>query len=102
MPDEAEQSLRAIAELAGAAAAESSINDAGYSLMRFEQPQFVVAVFQLNATAFPTSFNVWDSLSEAQVATGDIKGAIQSCESVLALDPEFGPARERLRTLREQ
>ena len=50
-----------------------------------------VAIFELNAEAFPGSWNVWDSLGEALASAGRRDEAIRCYERALELDPGAGP-----------
>ena len=59
-----------------------------------------IAVFRLNAAAYPRSANAYDSLGEAYKTKGDREAAIQSYEKALALDPSQRSASEALRALR--
>ena len=60
-----------------------------------------MAVFRLNADAFPRSANVWDSLGEALLAAGRRDEGIASYRHALEIDPEFVSARQALERLGE-
>jgi len=55
----------------------------------------------LNAEAFPGSGNVWDSLAEAYMKSGDLKKAQETYEKVLVLDPANENAKEMLKKIKE-
>lgn len=55
----------------------------------------------LNAQAFPKSSNVWDSLAEAYMKSGDMKTAKRYYEKSLKIDPKNEGARENLKKINE-
>ncbi|MCB0375150.1 MAG: tetratricopeptide repeat protein, partial [Sinomicrobium sp.] len=83
---------------------ETQFNRAGYNLMGSSQMQGALFVFQLNAELFPGSANVWDSLAEAFMKSGNTAKAVEYYNKAIQLDPE-GPtgknAREILKTLQK-
>ncbi len=60
-----------------------------------------VQVFKLKADTFPESANVWDSLAEAYMKSGDAKNAQLNYEKALTLDPANQNAKEMLKKLKE-
>jgi cytochrome c-type biogenesis protein CcmH/NrfG len=60
-----------------------------------------IAVFNLNAEEFPESANVWDSLAEAYMKSGDMKLAEKDYEKSLALNPKNENAKDMLKKIRE-
>ncbi len=58
-----------------------------------------VAVFELNVSFYPGSWNAHDSLGEAQAALGRREEAIRSYERSLELNPDNGNARAALERL---
>ena len=81
---------------------ESDINAFGYSLLRGRQLNDAIAVFTLNAEAYPQSPNVYDSLGEAYMVAGDKEKAIGNYQKALALDPTMESAKQALKTLTGQ
>jgi hypothetical protein len=81
--------LRRARELLGAGGGtpslERSLNFSGYSLLALGRTADAVAVFQLNADAFPTSANVWDSLADGFEAAGDNAQALAASRKALDL-----------------
>lgn len=73
---------------------ESAVNALGYRFLRAERTDDAVAVFRLNARAFPESANVWDSLGEGLLAADDREGALEAYRRSLALDPDNENARD--------
>lgn len=79
---------------------ESEMNALGYYLLNARAAvDAAVAVFQLNAEAFPKSANVHDSLGEAYLASGDKERAARSYRRSLELDPNNKNAQDVLRKL---
>lgn len=79
---------------------EDSLNSFGYIVLE-KDAAGSVPIFQLNAELFPQSGNVWDSLGEAYLKSGDAKKAQESYEKSLALDPKNENARQALQKLKE-
>jgi dienelactone hydrolase len=63
------------------------LNRIGYEHLATADPQGAVQIFQLNATAFPDSPNVYDSLADAYLASGQKDLARQNAKKVLELLP---------------
>ena len=84
------------------ASTETEINSLGYQLLGAGRAEDAVAVFQLNADAYPESANVWDSLGDGYEAAGDIARAIASYARALQVDPGFAPSRANLTRLTSQ
>ena len=80
---------------------ERTLNQLGYLLLYGGQPQDAVTVFQRNVQEYPQSSNVYDSLGEAYMNTGQKDLAIANYEKSLQLDPKNQNAVERLKKLRE-
>jgi tetratricopeptide (TPR) repeat protein len=79
---------------------EVAVDSLGYELLAADRPDQAIAVFRLNAAAYPRSANAYDSLGEAYRIKGDREAAIRSYEKALALDPNRRSAADALRTLR--
>ncbi len=65
----------------------SSSSTTGYELLRGGKVDAAVAIFRLNADAFPKSANVYDGMGEAYMNHGDRALAIENYERSLALNP---------------
>ncbi|MDY7093414.1 MAG: SMP-30/gluconolactonase/LRE family protein [Acidobacteriota bacterium] len=72
------------------------LNLFGYGLLRGDQVDRALAVFELNAELFPQSFNVWDSLAEAHRKAGHREKAIELYRKSLELNPQNNNARAML------
>ena len=79
---------------------ERSLNNFGYELLE-KDAAAAVQVFLLNAQTFPKSTNVWDSLAEAYMKSGDLKTAKRYYEKSLKLDPKNESAKENLKKIKE-
>lgn len=81
---------------------EGSLNSFGYDLLEKKDTAGAIQVFKLNAETFPDSPNVWDSLAEAHMKSGDAKNAQLNYERALTLDPNNENAKEMLKKLKEE
>ena len=78
---------------------ENALNSAGYEFMRIEDYDHAIKVFQLNAKAYPNSFNVFDSLGEGLMKAGNKNEAIANYKKSLELNPENSNAKQMLAQL---
>lgn len=67
---------------------EQEINALGYELLEGKKLPEAIAVFDLNAEAFPASFNVYDSRGEAYMTAGDKVAAIRDYKKSVELNPQ--------------
>jgi len=79
---------------------EVAVNSLGYELVAAGRLDQAIAVFRVNAAAYPRSANAWDSLGEACLKKGDREAAIRSYEKALELNPGQQSAIDALRVLR--
>jgi imidazolonepropionase-like amidohydrolase len=79
---------------------ERALNQAGYALLAAGSTQDAIAVFQLNAEAYPASADVYDSLGEGYAEAGDVPRAIECYERALSMNPWNDNAASRLSALR--
>ena len=75
---------------------ETDMNVTGYVLLRADRTEEAIRAFLLNATAYPGSWNVWDSLAEAYAKAGNNARAIESYKKSLALNPGNLGARQMI------
>jgi tetratricopeptide (TPR) repeat protein len=80
---------------------EGSLNAFGYNVLQNKDVAGAIQVFKLNSETFPDSANVWDSLAEAYMKSGDSKNAQLNYEKALTLDPNNQNAKEMLKKLKE-
>jgi len=79
---------------------ENSLNNFGYEVMK-TNPAAAVEIFRLNAAQFPQSGNVWDSLAEAYMKSGNVKKAEEYYQRALARDATDQNAKDMLAKLKE-
>ncbi len=68
-----------------ALATEAEVNQYGYQLLGQKKVDEAIRAFEKNVKDHPASWNVWDSLAEAQALAGDAKRAIGNYEKALSL-----------------
>jgi tetratricopeptide (TPR) repeat protein len=66
---------------------ENDLNTLGYALLNRQMNAESLKVFMLALEIYPDSANLYDSLGEAYMRTGDMKNAILSYEKSLQLNP---------------
>lgn len=79
---------------------ENALNNFGYEVMK-KDPTGAVQVLRLNAEEFPQSGNVWDSLAEAYMKSGDLKEAEEYYLKALERDASDQNAKDMLAKLKE-
>ena len=80
---------------------EFDINKAGYALLAQKKYKEAIEIFKLNVKLYPKSSNVYDSLGEAYMVSGDKKNAIENYEKSIQLDPENTNGKGMLAKLRQ-
>lgn len=78
---------------------ESRLNTLGYDLLRQKKLRESVAIFSLNAELYPQSFNVYDSLGDAYMESGEKELAIKNFRRSLELNPANRHGAEMLKKL---
>lgn len=66
---------------------ESQMNTLGYRFLQTKKLKEAIEIFKLNVEAYPKSWNVYDSLAEAYMLSGDKELAIKNYEISLKLNP---------------
>jgi len=74
---------------------EDALNAFGYEVLKTD-PQGAVEVFRLNAAEYPQSGNVWDSLAEAYLKSGEKGKAELYYRKALTRDPSDQNAKDML------
>ena len=80
--------------------AENELNALGYRYLQSGRTAEAVAVFEVNAEAFPRSWNVWDSLAEAHFNQDDWDKAEEFYKKSVELNPENQNGRSQLSIIR--
>ena len=78
---------------------EGAINDWGYELMGEKHMPEAMALFKWNVAMNPNSGNVYDSLAEAYMKTGDKEHAIEFYKKSLQKDSGNANAKDKLKEL---
>ncbi len=79
---------------------EWMINDLGYRYLSKNILSPALALFQFNINQYPNSFNVYDSLGEVYMKSGDKKLAIENYRRSLNINPRNENAKHMLDKLR--
>ena len=67
---------------------EAQMNMMGYGYLQRGMVREAIAIMKMNADAYPSSANCWDSLTEAYIAGGDNQHALECVDMVLQVLPE--------------
>ena len=78
---------------------EAEINAQGYRFLQADRTAQALTLFKLNVELFPEAWNVYDSLAEALLKSGDSAGAAAMYEKSLALNPESKSGKDALAKL---
>jgi CubicO group peptidase (beta-lactamase class C family) len=81
---------------------ENQMNRLGYDLMAALKVKDAIEVFKQNVEDYPQSSNVYDSLGEAYMNSGEKDLAIKNYQRSLELDPKNTGAVEALKKLQEK
>jgi predicted Zn-dependent protease len=77
-----------LARAEGLAASESEVNNLGYVYLQGGEVAKAIEVFERNVREHPGSWNVYDSLAEAQATAGRTSEAIANYEKARGMAPE--------------
>ncbi|MCO5947892.1 serine hydrolase [Mucilaginibacter flavidus] len=78
---------------------EHDMNEFGFILMEKGKYKEAIAIFKLNINRYPNSGNLYDSLAEAYVKTGDKTLAMENFKKCIELNPKNEYAAEQLKKL---
>ncbi len=79
---------------------EAEFNAMGYRYATQEKYDEAIAVFTLNTEMYPDSWNVWDSLGEAQLKNGQTDLALANYEKSLKLNPESESGKAAVKNIK--
>ncbi|MBU1013916.1 MAG: tetratricopeptide repeat protein [Bacteroidetes bacterium] len=79
---------------------QSALNTLGYRLLNKEMNDPAIEVFTINVDLYPASADVYDSLGEAYMKSGQKDLAIKNYQKSLELNPQNSNALEKLRVLK--
>ena len=74
----------------------------GYKLLQHGKNQEALEIFKVNAVEYPQVAEIWDSLGDGYLATGNKEEAIRNFRKSLEMKPTNTSAMESLRSLGEQ
>jgi glyoxylase-like metal-dependent hydrolase (beta-lactamase superfamily II) len=78
---------------------EHEFNALGYQYLTEEKVDEAKAIFRFNSELYPESWNVWDSLAEAHMVSGDRATAIDLYERSLKINPDNSNGKDMLKRL---
>lgn len=81
---------------------ENDMNNLGYYYLQQGKVNEAIGVFKLNVSAFPESFNVYDSLGESYLAGGDNENAIINYRKSVELNPNNENGKKILEKLEQK
>ena len=81
---------------------EMQINNLGYRLLGMKKVREAIEILKLNVETYPASANVYDSLGEAYMTSGNKELAIKNYQRAVELNPQNANAAEMLKKLRAQ
>jgi CubicO group peptidase (beta-lactamase class C family) len=84
------------------ALSEARMNALGYTLLQRKRVTEAIEVFKLNVADYPQSSNVYDSLAEAYMKSGERELAVKNYRRSVELNPENANAVEMLKKLQSQ
>lgn len=80
---------------------ERQINTMGYQLLQAKKIKEAIAVFKINSTCFPESFNTWDSLAEGYMVNGQNDLAIKFYKKSVEMNPKNQHGKDMIKKLIE-
>ncbi len=81
---------------------ENYLNSLGYKELRDKNFETAKAIFKINVALYPNSSNVYDSLGEAYMKSGDTVQAIENYKMSLTFDSGNSRAKRQLRKLEKK
>ncbi len=77
-------------------------NTLGYVLLAAKEYQRAIRVFKLNTLFYPADPNVYDSLADAYIASGQKEQAIKTYEKLLQLKPGDAATSQKIAAIKNQ
>jgi len=81
---------------------ENYLNSLGYNALREKNFEIAKAIFKINTALYPKSSNVYDSLAEAYMKSGDTVRAIENYKTALVFDSGNYRAKNQLKKLEKK
>ncbi len=81
---------------------EKYLNSLGYKSLREKNFDLATEIFKINAVLYPNSSNVYDSLGEAYMKSGDTVRAIENYKKSLTYDSGNSRAKRNIKSLEKK
>jgi tetratricopeptide (TPR) repeat protein len=81
---------------------EGNFNSLGYEELNKNNYEYAIGIFKINVALYPDSPNVYDSLGEAFMKSGDTVAAINNYKKSLALDSGNRRAKDIIKKLEKK
>lgn len=81
---------------------ENYLNSLGYKALREKNFEIAKSIFKINAALYPNSSNVYDSLAEVYMKSGDTLKAIENYKKSLTLDSGNSRAKRNIKSLEKK
>lgn len=81
---------------------ENYLNSLGYEALREKNFDKAIAIFKINVALYPNSSNVYDSLAEAYMKSGDTLKSIENYKKSLTFDSGNSRAKQQLKKLEKK
>lgn len=78
---------------------EDELDGLGYQLLQSKKVKDAIRILELNVEAYPSSYNVYDSLGDAYFEDGKKDRAIENYRKSLELSPENASTADKLKKL---
>ncbi|MDD3722913.1 MAG: hypothetical protein PHW92_10595 [Lutibacter sp.] len=81
---------------------ENYLNSFGYKVLRDKDFEIAKAIFKINVALYPKSSNVYDSLAEAYLKSGDTVQSIENYKKSLTFDSGNIRAKQQIKKLEKK
>lgn len=81
---------------------EKYFNSLGYKTLRDKNFELAIAIFEINVALYPNSSNVYDSLGEAYLKSGDTLKSIENYKIAVTFDSGNNRAKNQLKKLEKK
>lgn len=81
---------------------EDNVNMTGYDYLREQKVNEAIEIFRLNVELYPASSNVYDSLGEGLLASGQYEESLKHYQKSVELDPSNAGGKEAIRKIRQK
>ncbi|HSQ47442.1 MAG TPA: hypothetical protein VLM44_11060 [Lutibacter sp.] len=81
---------------------ENYFNSLGYKTLRDKNFELAIAIFKINVALYPNSSNVYDSLGEAYLKSGDTLKAIENYKIAVTFDSGNNRAKNQIKKLEKK